>query len=221
MRFLQRPPEPDKEKDGTKIPNELIVTLKSGSGIDIEELAKNLGAEIVGEIEGLDIYRLRFENEQLTEKARTLLEQDEGVASVGSNLGITPPDTLSPVGLSAPPLNLRPSAADEDGVVIGLIDSSVQRDGSRVGEFLLPEISMAGEAVNRPDQVNHGTSMAETILSEISSKEALLSKGATGRKRVLDRFSLEGNADDFLSVYERAINGPKPQGTIHSVKRTP
>ncbi len=168
-RLAKRPPEPDKEKDGTKIPNELIVTLKSGSGIDIEELAKKLGAEIVGEIEGLDIYRLRFENEQLTEKARTLLEQDEGVASVGSNLGITPPDTLSPVGLSAPPLNLRPSAADEDGVVIGLIDSSVQRDGSRVGEFLLPEISMAGEAVNRPDQVNHGTSMAETILRGLSA----------------------------------------------------
>ncbi|MDP7051831.1 MAG: S8 family serine peptidase [Verrucomicrobiota bacterium] len=162
-------PEPDKKKKKTIIPNELVITLKPGSGIDIEALAEQLGAEIVGEIEGLGIYRLRFENEQLAEKARTLLGQNDGVASIDSNFGIIPPDTLSPVALSAPPLNLRPSAADDDGIVIGLIDSSVQRNGSRVGEFLLPEISMAGEAADRLDHVNHGTSMAETILRGLSS----------------------------------------------------
>ncbi|MBC8244393.1 MAG: S8 family serine peptidase [Verrucomicrobia bacterium] len=167
-RLAKRKPE-KKEKPTSKIPNELIVTLKPGSGIDIEELARQLGAEIVGEIEGLDIYRLRFENQQLAEKARTLLEQNDGVASIDNNIGITPPGTLSPVGLSAPPLNLRPSAADEDGIVIGLIDSSVQREGSRVGDFLLPEISMAGEAANQPNQLNHGTSMAETILRGLSA----------------------------------------------------
>ena len=53
--------------------------------------------------------------------------------------------------------------------MIGLIDSSVQRQGSRVGDFLLPEISMAGEPADRPDQVNHGTSMAETILRGLSA----------------------------------------------------
>ena len=168
-RLAKQQPDKVKEKVDAKIPNELVVTLKPGSGIDIEELAKKLGAEIVGEIEGLDIYRLRFDDKQLTEKARTELEQNEGVASVDSNFGITPPDILAPVGLSAPPLNLRPSSADKDGVVIGLIDSSVQRNGSRVGDFLLPEISMAGEAADRPDQLNHGTSMAETILRGLSA----------------------------------------------------
>ncbi|MBQ94612.1 MAG: hypothetical protein CL510_02100, partial [Actinobacteria bacterium] len=127
---------PEKKKKKAIIPNELVITLKPGSGIDIEALAKQLGADIVGEIEGLGIYRFRFENEQLAEKARTLLSQNSGVDSIDSNFGITPPAALSPVGLSAPSLNLRPASADEDGIVIGLIDSSVQRDGSRVGEFL-------------------------------------------------------------------------------------
>ncbi|MEE2946909.1 MAG: S8 family serine peptidase [Verrucomicrobiota bacterium] len=161
--------EPEKKKKTTIIPNELVITVKPDSGIDIEALARQLGAEIVGEIEGLGIYRLRFENEQLAEKARTLLSQNDGVASIESNFGITPPDTLSPVSLNSPPLNLRPSNADEDGIVIGLIDSSVQGDNSRVGDFLLPEISMAGEAANLPDQLNHGTSMAETILRGLSA----------------------------------------------------
>jgi mannosyltransferase len=104
----------------------------------------------------------------------------------------------------------------------GLIPLEAMASGTPVATVdhgPLPE--MVDASVGALFELGDADSMAETILSEISSKEALLSKGATGRKRVLDRFSLEGNADDFLSVYERAINGPKPQGTIHSVKRTP
>ena len=152
-----------------KIPNELVVTLEPGSGIDIEALAAELGAKIVGKIDGLDIYRLRFENEQQAGKAEALLEKNEGVASVESNYGITRPDTLTPVGLAAPTLKLRPSSADEDGIVIGLVDSSVQRDGSQVSDFLLQEIPMAGAPADSSDQVNHGTSMAETILRGLSA----------------------------------------------------
>jgi hypothetical protein len=152
-----------------KIPNELVVTLEPGSGIDIDALAAELGAKIVGKIDGLDIYWLRFENEQQAEKARALLEKNEDVASVDNNYGITRPDTPTPVGLAAPPLNLRPSSADEDGIVIGLVDSSVQRQGSQVSDFLLQEISMAGAPADSSDQVNHGTSMAETILRGLSA----------------------------------------------------
>ena len=48
-------------------------------------------------------------------------------------------------------------------------------------------------------------SMSNAILQEISSKEVLDSKGMEGRRRVLDRFTLEGNATSFLAVYQRAI----------------
>ena len=152
-----------------KIPNELVVTLEPGSEIDIEALAAELGAKIVGKIDGLDVYRLRFENEQQAGKAEALLEKNEGVASIDSNYSITRPDTLTPVELAAPTLNLRPSSADEDGIVIGLVDSSVQREGSQVSDFLLQEIPMAGAPADSSDQVNHGTSMAETILRGLSA----------------------------------------------------
>ena len=41
-------------------------------------------------------------------------------------------------------------------------------------------------------------------LSELSSNEVLLQKGAEGRQRVLERFTLDGNAERFLDVYARA-----------------
>ena len=34
----------------------------------------------------------------------------------------------------------------------------------------------------------------------------LLEKGSEGRNRVLESFTLEGNAEDFLAVYRRAIS---------------
>ena len=43
-RLAKQQPDKVKEKVDAKIPNELVVTLKPGSGIDIEELAKKLGA---------------------------------------------------------------------------------------------------------------------------------------------------------------------------------
>ena len=116
-----------KKKDDAKIKNELLVTLDPKSGIDIEALARQLGAKIKGKIDGLDIYQLEFENESDAAKASAQLEQNDGVTSVDSNFAIEQPIALSPVNLPAPPLNLRPASADTDGVIVGLIDSSVQK----------------------------------------------------------------------------------------------
>jgi glycosyltransferase involved in cell wall biosynthesis len=54
-------------------------------------------------------------------------------------------------------------------------------------------------------------SLAESMLSMLSSGE-LIAKGAAGRRRVLDLFTLEGNADAFLAVYERAIGDSGRRG---------
>ena len=60
--------------------------IKTGkSVIDIETLARQLGAKIKGKIDGLDIYQLEFENESDAAKASAQLEQNDGVASVDSN----------------------------------------------------------------------------------------------------------------------------------------
>jgi glycosyltransferase involved in cell wall biosynthesis len=54
-------------------------------------------------------------------------------------------------------------------------------------------------------------SLAESMLLMLSSGE-LIAKGAAGRKRVLDQFTLEGNAIAFLAVYERAIGASGRRG---------
>ena len=165
---LAKPDGTKKDEDG-KIDNELIVTIDPMSGIDIETLARQLGAKITGKIDGLDIYQLEFENAEQADKALAQLGQNDGVTSVDNNYTIQQPEALSPVNLPAPPLNLRPSSADKDGIVVGLIDSSVQRKGTQVGDFLMQEISLAGNATDQADQVSHGTSMAETILRGLSA----------------------------------------------------
>ncbi len=68
----------------------------------------------------------------------------------------------------------------------------------------LPE--MVDESVGGLFEIGSDESLAGAIISELSSPQTLLVKGAEGRNRVLDRFTLEGNAKDFLSVYQRAIS---------------
>jgi len=50
------------------IPNELIVRLKPG--VKIEDIAKLLGAKVVGHIDNLNAYRLQFADEQAADAAR-------------------------------------------------------------------------------------------------------------------------------------------------------
>jgi len=68
----------------------------------------------------------------------------------------------------------------------------------------LPE--MVDESVGGLFEMGSEESLAEAIISEASSAQSLLEKGAEGRRRVLERFTLEGNAEDFLSVYRRAMS---------------
>ena len=65
----------------------------------------------------------------------------------------------------------------------------------------LPE--MVDETVGALFELGSVDSLSETIASELSSNE-VNQKGAEGRQRVLDRFTLDGNAERFLEVYHRA-----------------
>ena len=66
----------------------------------------------------------------------------------------------------------------------------------------LPE--MVDSSVGALFELGSVDSLSETIASELSSNEVLLQKGAEGRQRILDRFTLDGNAERFLEVYYRA-----------------
>src|SRR5262245_48072508 len=67
------------------IANELIVRLKPGGKESIEALAKRLGAKVVGRIDGLNAYRLQFEDGAAAQSARAELEKNDDVASVENN----------------------------------------------------------------------------------------------------------------------------------------
>ena len=68
----------------------------------------------------------------------------------------------------------------------------------------LPE--MVDDSVGGLFELGSVESLSQAICSEASSMDSLLQKGAEGRKRVLERFTLDGNADDFLAVYRRAMS---------------
>ena len=61
------------ETAGKAIPNELIVRLKPGAKESIDALAKRLGAKVVGRLDGLNAYRLQFDNAASAQNARAEL----------------------------------------------------------------------------------------------------------------------------------------------------
>ena len=165
------------------IGDELIVKLKPGERI--EDIAKRLGAKVVGRIDGLNAYRLKFDNAESADDARDSLQGDSSVDSVDYNYPVIRPPDPEPLNLSsAPPMNLRPTAvAAGDQIIVGLIDSGVQKLGNSFDEFLLPGITVAGGEGTTPDgRPKHGDSMFQTILKGVEIGQ----QGATGSKvRVL------------------------------------
>jgi hypothetical protein len=161
---------------GKVIPNELIVRLKPGAKID--ELARALGAKVIGRIDSLNAYRLQFEDQAATDAARQQLSANPDVASVDSNYSLDRPP--APAGgqssnLPPPPqLQIKPPPST-GRIIVGLVDTAVQPLGNGLDSFLLKSLSVAGEAQPDPNNPTHGTSMAETILRSI----AAMTKGSS------------------------------------------
>src|SRR5436190_3766378 len=117
---------PDKSAEGAAqakaIPNELIVRLKPGA--KIEDLARLLGAKVVGKIDSLNAYRLRFDDAATTDAARAQLAAQPDVASVEQNYSFDSPETPRAVSADLPPLRLTLNPPPDNGrVIIGLVDT--------------------------------------------------------------------------------------------------
>ena len=167
------------KRKSKRIENELIVKLKPGESID--DIAKRLGAKVVGRIDGLNAYRLRFGDADSADAARDSLQSDSGVDSVDYNYPVIRPPDPEPLNLSsAPPMNLRPTAAAAgDQIIVGLIDSGVRKLGNNLDEFLLPGITVAGgDGTTADGRPKHGDSMFQTILKGVEIGQ----QGATGSK---------------------------------------
>ena len=154
---------------GKIIPNELIVRLKPGAKID--EIARLLGAKVVGRINGLNAYRLRFDNEEATEAARTMLSTNPEVASVENNYSIDRPPMAGappPGGMQPIQLQLKPPS-DGGPIIVGLVDTAVQPLCDNLDTFMLKPIAIAGNPQLDPGTPTHGTSMAETMLRSLQA----------------------------------------------------
>ncbi len=167
--LIEAPPKARKKDH--RIPNELVVTLKPGSKETIDELAKRLGAKVIGRIDDLHAYRLQFDSADAAQQARSQLASDQDVNAVDNNFAIDRPSGLEPLAMSSvPALNLNPNASPNSRqLVVALIDTPVYGQGSPAKDFLLPGISLAGETSATPTELTHGTAMAETILESIAA----------------------------------------------------
>ena len=117
------------------------MTLKPGE--KIEDIAKRLGAKIVGRSDGQNTYRLRFDDDKSADTARTTLQSDSSVESVDNNYYVSRPETMQPLGLPGGPIPLIPKASpDGKYIVVGLIDSAIQSKEGGLSQFLLPGITV-------------------------------------------------------------------------------
>jgi hypothetical protein len=153
------------------IPNQLIVTLKPNSKTKIEDLAKLLGAKVIGRMDKQNAYLLQFDNEAATQAVREQLAANPEVQSVDVNYPVDRPPQMQVAASGSPELDLKPKANDGNcNLVVGLIDTPLQPLATNLSQFIQPAIHVAGDVQLDPGQLTHGTAMAETILDAINAK---------------------------------------------------
>jgi len=191
---------------GKIIANELIVRLKPGAKID--ELARSLGAKVIGRIGDLNAYRLQFDSADAATAAREQLATNPDVSAVDNNYSIDRPPIPqggSSTGVPPPHLQLNPPPSN-GRVVVGLIDTAVQPLGNDLDRFMLKSLSVAGDAQLGSDTPTHGTSMAETILRSLE----MMTKGSTAVQILpVDVYGPNASTSTFdvASGITQAING--------------
>jgi hypothetical protein len=165
----------DSDGKAKVIPNQLIVRLKPGAKID--DIARQLGAKVIGHIDSLNAYLLQFGDQNATDAAQVQLSSNSDVASTENNYSVERPEMPQTVagGASMPQLQLTPPTDSSGRTVIGLVDTAVQSLGGGLDQFLLKQLSVAGDAQLDPNSPSHGTSMAETMLRTLQT----LGNGAT------------------------------------------
>jgi hypothetical protein len=186
------------------IPNELIVRMKKGKSV--EELAEKLGAKVAGKSDALNSGRLQFKDEAAAEKARESLLENEDVSSVDPNFPVAAQPAPDGIGGGMGGLNLQP-LKEGDPLVIGLIDTAVQKQGNAYDDFLLPGISVAGESTPPADQPTHGTAMFETLLKSV---DAFTPDGSTTPVKVLPV--------DVYGNNEKATTYEVTEGVLQALK---
>lgn len=160
---------PTTAKKDYRIANEWIVRTKKNSGLSADELAKQLGAKVVGRDDKLNLYRLQFTDASAATAALDSLQSNPAVASVDSNYTVDRPSPAQMTAVSgggAPAFNLNP-AAPVNGPIVGLVDTAVQMQ-PQFQQYTLNPLSVVGQPDPSDTEPTHGTMMLETVLSAMA-----------------------------------------------------
>ncbi len=193
------------------IPNELIVRIKPGSKLQIDELAKKLGAKVVGRLEELGAYRLRFPTAEAAEAALAALKARDDIAGVEHNQLLPPPnDTGTPLANTKADFTLKPKVVGaKDMIVVGVIDTRVQTLPDKYESFILDRRSIAEGAPTTDSTPTHGTVMAENILQGVAMADQS-NQGSTVRVLSEDIYGKDSMASTWsvaLGIYDAAAHG--------------
>lgn len=192
-----------------RVPNELIVRVKPGT--DIAALAKSLGAKVVGSIPELNAYRLQFEDEAATEAARQQLQTNPDVTGIENNYYLEKPFT--PQSLAGRPgpqikLSLNPVNRETGKVVVGLVDTTLQKQDPALEQFVKERLSLAGESSGNGVAPTHADAMLNALVQAMAQS---LGKSETSVQIIhVDVFGQSPVANTFtaaLGMYEAYRHG--------------
>jgi hypothetical protein len=153
------------EKKDYRIANEDLVKLKRGATNSIDQLAKAVGAKVIGRNDGLGLYRLQFDDAASAAAGLQTLAADPTVAAADGNYTVDRPTPAQMTQIPNPAgqlfsLNPQPVA---NGPIVGLVDTSVDPP-SQFSPYMLTPINITGEEDTPGADPSHGTSMLETLL---------------------------------------------------------
>lgn len=219
---------------GRRLDDELILRLKRGSAVDIDDLAARLGAKVIGRSDELRAYRLQFDSAEAAEAARRQLASEDGTRGLDSNHVVDRPDAAAgELAAAMAGLNLKAKAvAPGEGVVVAVVDTGVQGEAAGIQDFLLPELSIAGKATPSSEELAHGTSMAATLLRRLSQLDGG-GDGTTVRVLPVDVYGNRPDATSFdialgiyaalrsgASIVNLSLGGEEPNAFIRDVIRS-
>jgi hypothetical protein len=153
------------EKKDYRIANEDLVKLKRGATNSIDQLAKTVGAKVIGRNDALGLYRLQFDNATSAAAGLQTLASDPSVAAADGNYSVdrpTPAQITQVPNPSGPLFSLNPQPV-ANGPIVGLVDTSVDPP-SQYSAYMLTPINVTGQTDPPGADPSHGTSMLETLL---------------------------------------------------------
>ncbi|MGD0815553.1 MAG: S8 family serine peptidase [Verrucomicrobiota bacterium] len=163
------------EKKDYRIPDELLVKMKGGPTNLIDQLAKQVGATVIGRNDKIGFYRLQFADAAAADSALQSLADNSAVAAADANYLVDPPSPVQMTQAGAAPagpfFNLNPP--DLNGPVVGLIDTSVAPP-DQFQKYMLTPVSVVGTPDPPTDQPSHGTAMLETMLGSMAADPSMI-----------------------------------------------